>query len=340
MGLYVLSNKKNSTLKSTCPICYEELDMIELCPNRHQVCSECINYHLQSFLILDPEAKISLKCTFPGCDQNMIIEQLEIILTEDLIFALKKNDMMSKFKFPDHLSIVNCPLCPKLSCATYLIDRNDHPQFVDCSLCRKSLCLLCFKEKNVTEEDINIHKKCKSLYSVYRSPEKFMDFNLSFSCKKCKSKYIKENMAQNMKAKFGECSHIMCNQCNKNSCYFCMGHFDNVNKSDCDFNSHNIEYETNSKRCPLYMNYLANIEELKHWPQDDKKANKMFNQYKVESSMSKIISIFGKEELIEALNNFSDRLTRIDQKTIETDLSKFIPYRYLEDRIYQFMSFP
>jgi len=340
MGLYVLSNKKNSTLKSTCPICYEELDMIELCPNRHQVCSECINYHLQSFLILDPEAKISLKCTFPGCDQNMIIEQLEIILTEDLIFALKKNDMMSKFKFPDHLSIVNCPLCPKLSCATYLIDRNDHLQFVDCSLCNKSLCLLCFKEKNVTGKDINIHKKCKSLYAAYRSLEKFIEFNLCFSCKKCKSRYIKEKIAKDMKAKFGECSHIMCNQCNKESCYFCMGHLDDVSKSNNTIFGHNADYKTNSKRCPLYVTHLANINELKHWPQNDREANMMFNRYKMESSLSKIVYKFGKAELIEALNHFSDRINGIDQKTIETDLTKFIPYKYLEDRIYQFMSFP
>jgi hypothetical protein len=318
---------------STCNICLENTGTAEImCEGKHYYCIDCLNNMYETNLI--DNKKIENICYL--CKKPYFENKLDAMLKEEIKVELTKKDIFRVIILPPNLSFMTCPICPKNSAGMFLIDETDYIQFYDCGKCDKRACLYCLEEcKNKAN-----HVNCNKFQKVCNALEKLSATAYVSKCSECK-KLQKSTNYEPPSMKDQNCTHIACPKCNSTSCYFCSGHVDHVDKcpnsSEDPIFMHNVSWQTNKKRCPLYVGYLNEI--YKDWPSDNFSANVKFFDYRVRIYLKKIIDKYGRQTVIDTYNHFKGkRLKNIPNDAIEFDYKDFKTYPKIDDKILQFFN--
>lgn len=322
-----------SSITNKCVICFDDKsDKIDsLCDSNHYYCVNCLNTHYENMLICN--RPIDNKCCVKGCFKPYYMNKLESYLSEDVKSACYKLDVFENFKIPSNLYIMSCPVCPnKAKAGIFLVAKNDYIQFYQCEEenCSKYVCLYCYKECT----DKSAHVKCKQYINICNEMEKIIEYAICTQCPRCKKRII-NNQYDTPCIKAG-CTHMRCNICNHSYCYVCKGHDEDVDKSISvgSLITHNIEWTTNSKRCPQYIKSFSEI--VLTWEKtDDLKATNDFDNYRTKSYLKKLIDRHGKDKVITTYNHFkAKRLDLIPEEFVKFDYTKFTIIPIIENKIH------
>ena len=101
-----------------------------------------------------------------------------------------------------------------------------------------------------------------------------------------------------------QCTHIKCNKCSHEFCYFWGISFNKVDKEDPNGNKneHNYNWRINSKRCPLFLNLIHNIDS--RWPESDADCQDYFHKMLVYIKLREYIKEIGEETFITVFKRF------------------------------------
>jgi hypothetical protein len=316
-----------------CAICFENKDDLEeFCRNKHLYCIECINHNYENMIF--EKKDINNKCSL--CKELFFENKLEAFLYPDVKEQLIKLSVFEIFSIPDDCQVIKCNLCPnEKDKGIFLIKKNDFSHFYTCEneVCKKTMCTFCYKEK-ISE---NLHQDCKSLYPILQDLEKTIEFAITKHCPKC-IKIGREVMDLHPNMKNSRCAHIKCGKCNMSWCYICGGHEENVDKCNKDLNKqlisrHNIDWLTNPKRCPMYVNELAS--KIDGWSKNEVECCYELEKYRLKSFIKKVVKKYGFEKVKQTRNVFSERLKHLcDEYFNEKEISKFKIIEIIEEKIF------
>lgn len=199
--------------------------------------------------------------------------------------------------------------CP--SCQYYQITLKDHTMnFFYCQNknCKKSCCNICKKEvirvddnydadydqMEDIEEDIMPHFLCYEYKEMRAKFDKVLDTGSKMFCPGCGIGGRKDD----------NCTHMLCDGCDLNWCYFCGQKEEVVDKAVNTKNiyGHNVNFEEDEKRCPMYFTNICDIDP--RWPEDDSECLDLFHRKRTikllraflleigQDSYAKLIDIF------------------------------------------------
>ncbi|CAI2375473.1 unnamed protein product [Moneuplotes crassus] len=256
------TDKKDENV--TCLSCGDEISRTHngiKCGQGHDMCTECAKLYVCNVLS-DPEAKIPAKCSLCNLELNsvqlemqMTPEQLEIYL---MYKAMKEVD-------PKLDKVMSCPFCKYFEIWT--IDNSSNYFYCKKPGCHKGSCSVCFKEFEIpsssyvykqefeelkSESGMFSHHKCFKHRKAKKAWDKALENGTKRSCPECKVGGVKDDA----------CTHMTCDNCNTVWCYFCGKKDSDLDKSDPKGNiyKHNEDWETNSKRCPMYLTQISAID--------------------------------------------------------------------------------
>jgi hypothetical protein len=309
-----------------CVICCERTDdVINLCPNGHCYCPDCLNNYIQTNLMDGKDIKS--ECL--KCKAQLYEDKYERMLMEGTKTMLFKKNVLSYANIPLNLFLLHCPTCTKDKEATILIDKNDHSQYYKCDICKKSSCLYCRKEVH----DKVFHESCSKFLNICKDLEKVIEYTISHSCSKCKPRVISNYINPNIKS---GCSHIICPKCNMQSCYVCGGHFKDIDKGSKPNSifGHHEDWKINPKRCPMYVKEFKEL--VSEFPADEIGATFFFSKFKIQAFVKKVIDKYGQEKVKEAFEIFKDtRLVNLkDENYVDFDYKNFKSYDIIDQKIF------
>ena len=177
---------------------------------------------------------------------------------------------------------VSCPLCGY----SELKSKDNSVAFFYCKneSCRKWTCLVWNQSfsypkdiKNMTEEEkqevqrddgLNSHLNCAEYKKYVTEIADIWEKQAQRFWPKC-GKGGRKNL---------QCTHIKCNRCSHEFCYFWGVSFNKVDKEDPkgNKNEHNHDWRRNDKRCPLFLNLIHNIDN--RWPKGDAECQDYFHK--------------------------------------------------------------
>ncbi|CAF1530327.1 unnamed protein product [Didymodactylos carnosus] len=149
--------------------------------------------------------------------------------------------------------------------------------------------MICLHESTTSDDDLSWHRKCLELKYSKHLIDDAIEQGSKQKCKKCGLAGVKDNA----------CTHMVCEVCAELWCYIC-----GQSEEDCDgdegtLSSHNIDWQTNSKRCPMYFNNIHEVDN--RWPDDDSDCLEYFHRYRTLSLLHNVYEQLG-EYAIEELN--------------------------------------
>ncbi|CAI2362279.1 unnamed protein product [Moneuplotes crassus] len=283
---------KSSRLRE-CLICLGESEPHSnsiICPKGHYICNDCVPEYLQSILAC-PEAEIPVKC--PDCKELIETRQIKRSLIHNPI--LKENSLLLKvYECYSELATLDpnmyrAHICP-LNCSYPEIVKTNEDCiplfFCQRKGCKKTSCKTCHEEiKTPDSERVNkaeykeIIKQMDKHFTCYDNKilkeewEELLMKGSSRSCPQCGYGGIKDD----------NCTHISCQKCSTMWCYFC-----GLSEKDCDKDpisearskkkifAHNKNWETNPKRCPLFLTGIVEIDP--RYSLSDRKSKKVFHK--------------------------------------------------------------
>ncbi len=329
-----MQDSKNKTILFQCIICHSiDQKLNNLCGN-HYYCSECINNAYEHKIQMKEE--INNRC--PECKRTFNKDLLNKILSENIKSEIVKYDVVKEFDIPSIFDLFKCKNCKPPNQGLVMLNKYDCPQFYKCESedCGKESCLYCFGlvhgsdssdlyEKNIHNDNKksitkSSHRECKTYYEIMLDLENIMQYAVIKSCPKCKSRIINEKDTPRIKD--GSCAHIKCLRCHMDYCYICGGHEENL-----DYNNnltkqrifrHNDEWQTNGKRCPMYIRDFSKV--VKMWPKDEIQASVKFENYKMLSCMNRLLKKYKFEMVKKAYDVYSNtRLSLLQKHYFEGD---------------------
>ncbi|CAI2362372.1 unnamed protein product [Moneuplotes crassus] len=283
--------KSSKLLECLICLCESEPDADCItCPRGHYICSGCTPSSLEN-IFASPEAEIPVRC--PDCKELIDTGIVEKHLYNNEIFKenslfLKIYECYSELATKDP-KVYRAHICP-LNCGypeIVEIENDCIPLFV-CQRkgCEKVSCKTCHEEiktpdsERLNEEEYNeITKQMNKHFTCYDSKilkeewEEILMKGSSRSCPKCGYGGIKDE----------NCTHIICAKCSTMWCYFC-----GLSEKDCDKDpeiaarstkkifGHNKNWETNAKRCPLFITKIVKIDS--RYSSKDEKCQKVFHK--------------------------------------------------------------
>jgi hypothetical protein len=285
------AKKKNTIICSSCkdPLVADHTGIT--CPQDHHLCPECSEQFVKSKLSDGPMN--FLKCSMK-CGVNVVAETFERQLTDRQRETYLNYVAMNELR-PDE-KLQNCPSCdyfevwPKISYGMdVFICRKINPKCgkYSCSHCCHDI--LPNSDNGYSDRDYQrakrnantfvYHMECAELAPMFRKFQDAIAEGLGTRCPSCGIIGRKDE----------NCTHITCLKCQCVYCYVC-----GLAEADCDKDdpreniySHNEDWATNEKRCPMY---LVEIEEIDNrWSfEDDSECLARMSRYKTLSLLSKV----------------------------------------------------
>jgi len=92
------------------------------------------------------------------------------------------------------------------------------------------------------------------------------------------------------------CTHMVCERCELRWCYIC-----GMKEEECDvdeyanrtLSNHNQGWESNKKRCPMYLKYIHNIDH--RWPRSDRECLEYLHRCRTLRQLYKVLKIIGED---------------------------------------------
>ncbi|CAF1133135.1 unnamed protein product [Didymodactylos carnosus] len=281
----------------TCDIELSDNHLGIQCSRQHHYCRDCCQNFVTLFFS-EPQLHIPLTCL--ECSEKIPEYQFERQLTDDQFE--KYQSIMLTMQWWDECDkeyLAHCPYCQYVE-----IREHDKSIFLFCKYiqCRRVSCLVCkhecqtvndYMDENI--DDILGHSKCVEL----KHDKKIVDLAIingsMIPCPTCGVSGMKDD----------NCTHMTCGKCCEYWCYFC-----GQKQEDCDvpdghdvsLSNHNIDWDSNSQRCPMY---LVSIKEFdQRWPDDDYECLEYFHRYRTLTLLYEVCKIIGEEKMNEIDEHF------------------------------------
>ncbi|CAK0838181.1 unnamed protein product [Prorocentrum cordatum] len=262
--------KDQGDKEETCAVCQCEFTVTGdsgdgiCCPSSHFLCSECTGVFVQS-VMNDLEASYPPKCSM--CRAEIPIQGFERQLSR------QQQHMLAEFVTQRSLAASETML--KCSCG-YMEVRTDMPVLWWCPVCSRGECQVCNQLLPSTDRGLSALSTdtsdgglkldlllrphivgCASLRGAKQKVDKAMEAGQKMPCPGCGLAGMKDEA----------CTHMNCPRCQTSWCYLC-----GLSAHDCDKKPprpgqrpddiflHNADWEVNSKRCPMYLTQILEVD--------------------------------------------------------------------------------
>ncbi|CAI2372772.1 unnamed protein product [Moneuplotes crassus] len=282
----------DSNKVADCMVCggtFKGSEMGILCSKGHCLCIECGKRFIGS-LIGNSEEMCPARCS--SCKVMLDYGQVEALLEGDQHQEYSLQCTKALIDKRDS-EVICCPYCNYFE--VWPLSSEDITFVCSNEECGKVSCTACFCEfefaDDLSDEDEPVsHEKCYNLKKIKRDWEQTINKGSQRFCPKCGYGGIKNDA----------CTHMTCVQCKSDWCYICGTSSDKCDKSNPNGNlyRHNDDWETNSKRCPMYLNYIGQVD--KRWStKNDREAKEFLHKLLVSKAICCFESKYSKEELNE-----------------------------------------
>ena len=294
-------NKK----KILCGSCESELEPDHpgiQCVQAHHYCVDC-SARIVNFFFSEPQHYTPLRCV--QCHVELIPEVFERQLTsEQLEYYLQHMlvPLWAKAVLAEDERLDRCPFC------NYAVIRKiDDIKFIDCghSECGTFSCLVCRKacprytSPYLTDEqfaELDHHFKCSILHDNKQEFERYLEAGQKVPCPNCGLDGMKDD----------SCTHMTCPACSQLWCYFCGKKVEDCDKARNGANGiydHNLQWETNPQRCPMYFIQLNDID--KRWEVDEDQCLAFFHRLRLLRLLREAFEKIGRECIDELDRHFN-----------------------------------
>ena len=164
---------------------------------------------------------------------------------------------------------MNCPYCKyievwyKTSTANFFFCKHEE--------CKKVSCIVWFKSFKISDNDDENYQE-EGVFEEMQGENGKVDHFKCYEFKDIKAEWDAAIFGGNSRVwpnckiggqKDDECMHMTCGSCQTVWCYFWGGSERDVDKStpDGSIYSHNVNWDTNSKRCPMYLTRISDIDD-------------------------------------------------------------------------------
>ena len=229
-------------------------------------------------MLAEPASKIPAKCSCCNCElssasveMQMTPEQLDIYLF-----------YMSKSIAKETDQVARCPFCSYFE----FWGKNATSNFFFCKKegWKKGSCSICHREFkvpsngfNITEEEFEeiksdtgmmSHTKCYQYKQIKDDWEKALEEGIKRKCPSWGVGGIKNDA----------CTHMRCNNCQTQWCYVWAKALEDLNydPSRSPMYGHNVNWNTNPRRCPMYLTEIHQIDD--RYTQDDQEWKMLFHK--------------------------------------------------------------
>jgi len=244
-----------------------------ICVGDHHICPEC-SQNFVNTVFDEPAERIPLKCML--CRASVVVETFERQLTTQQVHRFLQYNMQFDSAYLDETEFVAaCPFCNYFEIST--VDEGRLLFLCKNPECKKPSCILCKKsirnnggdddEKyDLNQHDVESHFECAKWAPFRKKWEQALSDGSTRKCPQCELRGMKNNA----------CSHMTCVGCKTVWCYVCGLKLEDLDKADSfggvpmaadNIFGHNEEWETNPRRCPMWLNTVHEVDG--RWPRDD-----------------------------------------------------------------------
>ncbi|CAM9984107.1 unnamed protein product, partial [Heterosigma akashiwo] len=205
--------------------------------------------------------------------------------------------------------IIRCPFCQYFEvretsvhemmffhCARPLPTTNSCER-VSCVHCKREVWIpddgIFDEEQEEDQLEMMKHFQCAELSHLREGFEKARTTGEQSACPQCGLKGRKDDA----------CTHMTCASCSQRWCYFCGLREEDA---DCDAEAlrkgseriyaHNVNWETNPSRCPMYLVDIHQIDDW--WPENDEACLNLFHKQRAVRSLRKFKDEVGDEQFL------------------------------------------
>ncbi|CAI2373116.1 unnamed protein product [Moneuplotes crassus] len=289
----------SSFINKICIICSDivaDKDIGILCSNDHCLCVGCAKDFLKTTIACGEEM-CPAKCSV--CKTELDYRQVETLLDEDqhCDYSLHcTKALMDKSKY----EVVCCPYCRYHE--MWDLESEGITLFCGYENCKKISCIVCYKEYMFADDssgdcESESHEKCYRLKKIKKDWDQTTYEGSQRFCPDCKYGGIKDNA----------CTHMSCPQCKSEWCYVCGKSSNICDKSDPEGSlySHNEEWESNDKRCPMYLSLIGGVDQ--RWStRNDAEAKQFLHKILISKAIREFEARYSPNELKEFYETYSE----------------------------------
>jgi hypothetical protein len=264
-----------------------------------------------------PEQMLPPKCMLCQSAVNLSYFEMQLDQQQCAIF----HTVMATKELQDGECVASCPFCQYFeirqasACDMFLFHCGYSNNRVEglkdvgqtaSTCCNKTSCAVCKKEVDCPEDDgfasddgdeepFLRHLECVRLRDTRLQFDSALERGEQGTCPHCGFKGRKDDA----------CMHMTCENCSGDWCYFCG---EAEEKVDCDETSvangskrlyaHNVDWEENSKRCPMYLTQINEVDPS--WPEkDDEQCLNHFHKKRAIDELRKFRGAVGENSFME-----------------------------------------
>lgn len=220
-------------------------------------------------MLSGPTTKISVKC--PICKLELSASSVEMQMTREQLDVYLMH--MSMKHIDENDQVVNCPFWKYFE----IWNKDCTSNFFYCKKegCKKGSCSICHKEFKVPSSDFQMsntefeeiksnkgmmsHTRCYEYKHMKDDWDEAIETGIKRWCPNCGIGGLKNS----------DCTHILCNNCRTEWCYVwgkALKDLD-IDPTMSGISGHNNDWNTNPKRCPMYLFQIHEID--KRYSQND-----------------------------------------------------------------------
>eukprot|EP00943_MAST-04B_sp_MAST-4B-sp1_P000763 g763.t1 len=203
-----------------------------------------------------------------------------------------------QIKIADDEQIIKCS-----TCSWFYVNFGPKPPFVNCQgECKRASCFVCHKSVKIRPETEEEEQELSSHFA-HNDPvlslyyKKWME---AFDC--CRTTCPNSN-CEITGIKDDACTHMTCDGCRTQYCYFCGLSVDACDKATDEelaaSNStnmtpiyrHNVNWRNNAKRCPMYLVAIADKDDT--WPETDQECCEHLSSLKAKLALRQVYEEMG-----------------------------------------------
>eukprot|EP00347_Sterkiella_histriomuscorum_P001452 403371984 len=263
-----------------CPVCfdgYDEENILPLTSCDHVFHRECLQIYLNGEI---QESKFPLKCPENACQKELLIEDLNDILSEE------QRQKHLEFTFNQAIAQQQDMMwCPTADCKNVLVIEEGVNE-LHCDQCNKDYCGQC---------KVEYHKErtCAQFQAENQNDKEFLEFVKGKQFKQCP-------FCQFWVEKSEGCDHMTC-KCKKEFCYKCGGVY-----RACECTKENQRQEALRRQRFQEARRIARI----------KRAEQLKRELEKEKQSRQIIQIFSNNQTLSIQINIAQRKRKGEARTL------------------------
>ncbi|CAF1187101.1 unnamed protein product [Rotaria sordida] len=296
---------KDEKKKTICGGCGSELEPDQLgiqCVQGHHFCTEC-STHIVDLFFANPQKYIPLRCLQCHIELNPCVFERQLTLKQHdiydqymLTFVRTKESPRSDERL-DH-----CPFC---SWGSICSKQASHTFYCERPECHVVSCLTCLKacprvkSDYPTDEElaeIEQHFICAELADDKQIVDDYLELGQKVPCPQCGLAGRKDH----------GCTHMACPTCAQLWCYFCGKKVEDCDKVRGGTNGiydHNVDWNCNPNRCPMYLRQIAGVDD--RWSNNEEDCLVRFHRIRTLRLLREAFEKLGQNRMDELDRHFS-----------------------------------